>query len=108
MDECESLSREGLRTLAITQKYLTEDNLKNFTTEHEKAKYQMGEREAHCSKILDFYENDMELLGLTRVKDMFQEDIYATLESRKMQEYKSGCQLEIKQKLLNVQQFQLD
>ncbi|CAD8114795.1 unnamed protein product [Paramecium sonneborni] len=83
MDECESLSREGLRTLVITQKYLTEDDLKNFTTEYEKAKNQMEDREARCSKVLDFYENDMELLGLTGVEDMLQEDIYATLESLK-------------------------
>jgi len=30
----------------------------------------MEDREARCSKVLDFYENDMELLGLTGVEDM--------------------------------------
>ncbi len=43
----------------------------------------MEDREARCTKVLDFYENDMELLGLTGVEDMLQEDIYATLESLK-------------------------
>lgn len=43
----------------------------------------MEDREARCAKVLDYYENDMELLGLTGVEDMLQEDIYATLESLK-------------------------
>jgi phospholipid-translocating ATPase len=30
----------------------------------------MEDREARCAKVLDFYENDMELLGLTGVEDM--------------------------------------
>jgi len=38
MDECETLSREGLRTLVITQRYMSEDDLQNFISEFEKAK----------------------------------------------------------------------
>ena len=34
-----------------------------------------------CSKVLDSFETDMELLGLTGVEDMLQEDILVTLES---------------------------
>jgi phospholipid-translocating ATPase len=30
MDEAEMLSREGLRTLVMTQKYLTEDEFKKW------------------------------------------------------------------------------
>ncbi|CAD8147516.1 unnamed protein product [Paramecium pentaurelia] len=67
----------------IIKKYLTEDNLKIFTTQYEKAKNQTGEREASCSKFLDSYENDLELLELIGVEDMLQKVIDATLESLK-------------------------
>lgn len=30
LDECENLSREGLRTLVLTQKYLTEKDYEGF------------------------------------------------------------------------------
>lgn len=70
MDECETLSREGLRTLVITQRYMSEEDLQNFISEYEKAKNQMDDREARCAKVLDSFENEMELLGLTGVEDM--------------------------------------
>lgn len=38
LDECESLSREGLRTLVISQRYIPEEELTQFMTDYEKAK----------------------------------------------------------------------
>jgi phospholipid-translocating ATPase len=34
MDECEQLAREGLRTLVITQKYLSEDQFQKWDQEY--------------------------------------------------------------------------
>lgn len=80
MDECEMLSREGLRTLVISQKYLSEDELRNFKNQYEEAKNSMEGREEKVSRVLEQYESEMELLGITGVEDMLQEDIQQTLE----------------------------
>lgn len=45
MDECESLAREGLRTLVITQKLISKEEYDNWTVIYEKAKTAMNDRE---------------------------------------------------------------
>ena len=81
MDECEMLSREGLRTLVITQKFMIESDYQQWARGYEDAKGSLEGRDAKCKKSLELLELDMELLGITGVEDMLQEDIQHTIES---------------------------
>lgn len=81
LDECEDLSREGLRTLVLAQKYLTEREFREWSRQYMEATATMVNREAAVRKVVDGLEADMELLGITGVEDKLQEDIRNTLES---------------------------
>jgi len=45
MDECESLARDGLRTLVITQKMLSKGDYDSWKNLYDKAKTAMKDRE---------------------------------------------------------------
>jgi phospholipid-translocating ATPase len=81
LDECEDLSREGLRTLVLAQKYLTEKDYKDWSRQYQEASATMVNREQAMRKVVDGLEADMELLGITGVEDKLQEDIRDTLEA---------------------------
>lgn len=75
MDESETLSREGLRTLVMTQKYLTEQEFLQWREKYEAAKSTLDGREQHVASALEQLEQGMEFLGITGVEDLLQEDI---------------------------------
>ena len=53
LDECEDLSREGLRTLVLAQKMLTEREFGEWKKEYEEASAAMVGREAAISKVVE-------------------------------------------------------
>ena len=57
LDECEDLSREGLRTLVLAQKYLTEKEFKEWAKQYEEASALMVNREATVRKVIDSLES---------------------------------------------------
>ncbi|CAK75838.1 unnamed protein product (macronuclear) [Paramecium tetraurelia] len=75
MDEAEMLSREGLRTLVMTQKYITSEEFKKWQVEYEEAKSSMDDREIKVNHALEQLEQGMEFLGISGVEDLLQEDI---------------------------------
>ena len=81
LDEVEELAKMGLRTLIITQKYITEKEFKEWFAQYEDANAVLVNRDAAVRKVIESLENDMEFLGITGVEDKLQEDVSSTIES---------------------------
>jgi len=66
---CENLSRDGLRTLVITQKLIAEATYNDFKTRLKEAKASMVNRDFEVAKVIQSLEYDMEFLAVTGVED---------------------------------------
>jgi len=81
LDEVEELAKMGLRTLIISQKFLTEREYQAWDLQYQKANNEMVNRDAQVRKVIESLEVDMEFLGITGVEDKLQEDVSSTIES---------------------------
>jgi phospholipid-translocating ATPase len=80
-EESGNMAREGLRTLVVGRKRITEDRWSAFKADYKNARVQIRGRSEAMAKVIDEYlERDLELLGLTGVEDKLQEDVKPTLE----------------------------
>ena len=80
-EECANMAREGLRTLVIGRKRLSEQSYNAFKERHYAASIQLQDRnEAMSEAVSEFLERDLELLGLTGVEDKLQDDVKSTIE----------------------------
>ncbi len=65
-EECGNMAREGLRTLVVGRRRLTQDNWLVFERAYKAARVQVEDRnEAMARAIEEHLENNLELLGLT-------------------------------------------
>ena len=82
-EETGNLAREGLRTLVMAQRRLTQASYEEFEQAYSSAKMNasLGRTEVAAEDVVDAYlEHDLELLGLTGVEDKLQDDVKPTLE----------------------------
>ncbi|TPX64826.1 hypothetical protein SpCBS45565_g05617 [Spizellomyces sp. 'palustris'] len=80
-EECGNMAREGLRTLVIGRKRLSEEALREFQTRYSEAKISVGDRNNIMQQVVsETLECDLELLGLTGVEDKLQDGVKTTLE----------------------------
>ncbi|XP_067143833.1 probable phospholipid-transporting ATPase IIA [Centruroides vittatus] len=79
-EECGNMAREGLRTLVVAKKILSEDQYADFEARYNQAKVSIHDRTARVAAVVESLERDMELLCLTGVEDKLQEDVKPTLE----------------------------
>jgi len=80
-EECGNMAREGLRTLVVARKRLTEQSYGAFERAYKAARIQVDNRnEAMARAVSEHLEQQLELLGLTGVEDKLQEDVKTTLE----------------------------
>ncbi|KAJ3279215.1 putative aminophospholipid-translocase [Borealophlyctis nickersoniae] len=80
-EECGNMAREGLRTLVIARKRLSEEGYREFQRRYAEAKISVNDRNAVMQQaVTDILEQDLELLGLTGVEDKLQDDVKTTLE----------------------------
>jgi phospholipid-translocating ATPase len=80
-EECANMAREGLRTLVMARKRLSEDSYATFKAKYHEASVSLENRnEAMAEVVEDHLERNMELLGLTGVEDKLQDDVKSTLE----------------------------
>lgn len=80
-EETANMAREGLRTLVMARKRLSQQLYNEFVAEHHAASVQVdGRNEAMAAVVEQFLEHDLELLGLTGVEDKLQDDVKSTLE----------------------------
>ncbi len=80
-EECANMAREGLRTLVMARRRLSDQAYTHFKEQHHLASIKLeGRNEAMTSVVEDLLERDLELLGLTGVEDKLQDDVKSTLE----------------------------
>ncbi|KAJ1327335.1 hypothetical protein BSLG_010677 [Batrachochytrium salamandrivorans] len=80
-EECGNMAREGLRTLVIGRKRLSEDYCNEFLQRYQEAKISLQGRQSMMQAVISQYlEKDLELLGLTGVEDKLQDGVKLTLE----------------------------
>ncbi|CAO1635680.1 unnamed protein product [Jaminaea pallidilutea] len=87
-EECGNMAREGLRTLVVGRKKLTQQSWEAFESQHKAARVKASSSNAPnedraalvANVISDHLERDLELLGVTGVEDKLQDDVKTTLE----------------------------
>ncbi|XP_053570821.1 probable phospholipid-transporting ATPase IIB isoform X2 [Bombina bombina] len=79
-EECGNMAREGLRTLVVAKKSLTEEQYQDFENRYNQAKLSIHDRTLKVSAVVESLEREMELLCLTGVEDQLQADVRPTLE----------------------------
>ncbi|OSD00700.1 aminophospholipid-transporting P-type ATPase [Trametes coccinea BRFM310] len=80
-EECANMAREGLRTLVMARRRLSEQAYAHFKEQHHLASIKLeGRNEAMASVVSELLERELELLGLTGVEDKLQDEVKSTLE----------------------------
>ncbi|XP_070387074.1 probable phospholipid-transporting ATPase IIB isoform X3 [Dermacentor albipictus] len=79
-EECDNMAREGLRTLVVAKKNLTEEQYVEFESRYNQAKVSIQDRSARTAAVIETLERDLELLCLTGVEDKLQDKVRPTLE----------------------------
>ncbi|KAF9338414.1 putative aminophospholipid-translocase [Podila minutissima] len=80
-EECGNMAREGLRTLVVARKRMSEELYQEFEAKYHVAKTSITDRtNAMNSVVNQVLEQDLELLGLTGVEDKLQDGVKTTLE----------------------------
>jgi len=74
-EQLEMFAREGLRTLCISQKELTEEEYRSWSKEHDVAAASVEHREDKLEVVADAIERDLMLLGGTAIEDRLQEGV---------------------------------
>lgn len=81
-EECGNMAREGLRTLVVGRKKLTEQSWSAFAQAYKAARVSVSEDRTQVIQdvVSSHLEQDLELLGVTGVEDKLQHDVKPTLE----------------------------
>ncbi|CDI97912.1 phospholipid transporting ATPase IIB [Echinococcus multilocularis] len=80
-DEAGNLAREGLRTLVVAHRQLTEDQYADFALRYHQATMSVSDRSGKVQAAVATLECDLQLLCLTGVEDKLQEGVRPTLET---------------------------
>ncbi|KAJ3498920.1 hypothetical protein NLG97_g735 [Lecanicillium saksenae] len=79
-EHLEMFAREGLRTLCIAMKELTEEEYRSWKKEHDLAASALEDREEKLEAAADLIEQDFYLLGGTAIEDRLQIGVPDTIE----------------------------
>lgn len=79
-EESGNMAREGLRTLVVSKKTLTNDQYHDFETKYNAARLSVTDRIQRVATVVESLEREMELLCLTGVEDRLQDHVRPTLE----------------------------
>ena len=80
-ETCENLASTGLRTLVISQKYVSPPDYESWVTKYENAKTEMEDRDIKVQRVVEELERNMEFLCVTGVEDKLQVDVTDSIES---------------------------
>lgn len=80
-ETCENLASTGLRTLVISQRYITYSEYEAWRKKYENAKTEMEDRDKKVQAVVEELEEGMEFLCVTGVEDKLQVDVTDTIES---------------------------
>ena len=80
-ESCENLAIEGLRTLVIAQKGLSQKYFNEWQKRYLAAKATLVNRDERVSECVHELEYSLELLAITGVEDKLQDEVALTIES---------------------------
>ncbi|TGZ60463.1 hypothetical protein CRM22_008504 [Opisthorchis felineus] len=80
-DEAGNLAREGLRTLVVASRSLTNEQYDDFAARYHTAKMSVTERVDKMQAVVATLETELDVLCLTGVEDKLQEGVRPTLEA---------------------------
>ena len=72
-------AKEGLRTLLIAEKEVSEDYYQEWNSEFQQALVSLHEREKAIAKVAEKIEGDFDLIGSTAIEDKLQDDVADTI-----------------------------
>ncbi|RYP45723.1 hypothetical protein DL768_007964 [Monosporascus sp. mg162] len=78
-EHLEMFAREGLRTLCIAERVLSQEEYSAWRKEHDKAATALTDREEKLEQIADRIEQDLMLLGGTAIEDRLQDGVPDTI-----------------------------
>lgn len=78
-EHLEMFAREGLRTLCIARKELTEEQYRNWKKEHDVAASALEDREEKLETVAELIEQELYLLGGTAIEDRLQDGVPDTI-----------------------------
>jgi len=78
-EHLEMFAREGLRTLCIAQRDLSEEEYQIWNKDHDLAAAAVQDREEKLEKVSDIIERDLTLLGGTAIEDRLQDGVPDTI-----------------------------
>lgn len=80
-EETANMAREGLRTLVVGRKRLSNEQYREFSRHYQEASLAITGRDTNMQGVVSQYlERDLELLGVTGVEDKLQKDVKPSLE----------------------------
>ncbi|XP_063921880.1 probable phospholipid-transporting ATPase IIB isoform X1 [Zophobas morio] len=79
-EEVGNMARDGLRTLVVARKLLTEEQYVDFESRYNAARLSVTDRVARVAQVVESLEREMELLCITGVEDKLQDNVRPTLE----------------------------
>ncbi|EXJ62722.1 phospholipid-translocating ATPase [Cladophialophora yegresii CBS 114405] len=80
-EETANMAREGLRTLVVGRKRLSQQQYADFSSEYSDASLALHDRDSGMASVVKTHlEHDLELLGVTGVEDRLQKDVKPSLE----------------------------
>ena len=71
-NQVDNMAREGLRTLVVAKKSLTQEQYADFEQRYNAAKLSLENRSAQVAMVKESLERDMDLLCVTGVEDKLQ------------------------------------
>ncbi|VDP59724.1 unnamed protein product, partial [Schistosoma mattheei] len=80
-DEAGNLAREGLRTLVVASRTLTEEQYSDFAQRYHSAKMSLTDRVEKMQSVVATLETNLEVLCLTGVEDKLQDGVRPALEA---------------------------
>jgi phospholipid-translocating ATPase len=78
-EHLESFAREGLRTLCIAERDLSEEEYQEWSKDHDMAAQALQDRDDRLEEVSDRIERDLMLLGGTAIEDRLQDGVPDTI-----------------------------
>ena len=78
-DYLEDYAEDGLRTLLLAEKTISEEEYEKWQEKYDKASLEVEDREEKVNKVADEIEYDFELIGATAIEDKLQDEVAATI-----------------------------
>ncbi|KMZ96941.1 P-type ATPase2 [Plasmodium vivax North Korean] len=84
IEHMETYADEGLRTLCIAQRELTEEEFAEWYRLYKEATVSIKDREENLENVAEFIENKLTLQGVTGIEDKLQEGVSSTIEDLRL------------------------